>query len=638
MVFQYLTEENLGSEYEDAKEYTELLTKPFPEFDRIANNMPSDQRDERYSDVTDGTTAALIRKIGKRVVQQIPTGRITSDNDDDWLPIVAEFVFLHKILPYANMDYDFIQKCWQIIENGAKYGGAPTYVPFINHDGYFCTDLSLPFWGDVFHPRGYRSAYSAPFLFIRDWWQERDFDDQIAQEKRAKRNAKRRGEEYESTWDIEGLKMAKKAMTKKEEHEQSVSERERNTNPEGVEVVTAFQVGVKSTFYTFCPSTDASDEHDPDDVTILRRKINKDPRGKMPLPWFYFDTDGSNPLGRSLIDLIGPLQNLIDDDMAMYQWNRALSLAPPVVSYGISNKKVVYAPNAVITANKPDAKLDPLNIDTSAITNYPSLYGLQKSQLLNLAASPDGSISSEVGNPGFSKTHAGVEQIQQNISIDDNYVRKNFEAWFENWAETAINVFFAERTGKDVLQLDKKTVGELQKLADKGKFDMRKINDRNEILIDYDTETPALKFRVDASTSKMKDDVTQSEVLSGLIDRVDKSQILSKVIPEENIIATWNSIVSNSGAEDPEDLKVDMDQWREMKAKEEAALNAAGAAGDMAGGATMPELSPEDEQIITLFKQQGVPDEIINQALQMLDNGHPADAVLSAVAGVMANA
>jgi len=632
VAFSYLNEDNLSDKYSDSKKYTELLTAPFQEFERISANRPSDQRDPRYSDVTDGTTASITRKVGKRVVQQIPTGKVEADDDDNnWLPIVAGFIFLNKILPYANHEYDFIQKCWQIIERGAQFGGVPTYVPFLNHDGEYSPDLTLPYWADVFIPRGYKSATAAPYLFLRTWLQEDDIDSLIDQEKRMRKQARRRDERYESTWDLDGLKAIKKSCSSKKSNEQQPHERDRGTNSEGIEAVTGFQVGVGATFYTFCPTT--GDDKSDKDFTIIRRKQNKDPRGKIPMPWFIYDTDGFNPLGRGIVELIGPLQNLIDDDMSMYQWNRALMLAPPIAAYGASKKKIVYAPNAVISMNRDD-KIEPLDVSTTAIEKYPDLYGLQKSQLLNLTNSPDTSISAEVGNPGFGKTPQALQQQQAAISVDDNYVRKNFEAWFENWAETAINLYFAERTGKEELQLDNDTADELRRLAEKGKFDLSQLSDDNRVIIDYDTATPALKFRVDASTSKMKDDVTQGEILTQLLQTLEANPILIQLVPQDKVLSAWNRIVTSSGVENPEELTVDIKELKEQQ--EAAAIQQQEMASAQQQGAQEP--ASEEEQIAQYLQSMGVPDEQINEALQMAEAGYSADDILTAIQGVMANA
>lgn len=641
MAFSYLTEDNLYSKYEDADDFTGSLTKPFPEFERIAGNKPNKKAAAKYSDVTDGTTASIVRKLGKRIVQQLPTGGVESDDKSSWLPIVAEFIYTNKILPYAVLDYDLIQKCWQAIERGATYGSQLIYTPFVSHDGEFTSDMSLPYWADVKIPKGSKSGSAMPYIFLRTWWQEDDFDSVIDREERLAKQAKERGEKYQSTWDIKNLKKAKKEKTVKNTDEQDTSERDRNLNPQGTEVVTGFQIGSGAIFYTFVPSS----EGDKEDVLIIRRKKNKDPRGKMPLDWYYNDTDGFNPLGRSIIDLIGPLQNLIDSDMQMYQWNRALMLNPPMLARGISKRKIVYAPGAIIDAgNEPNADVSPLKVDTSAVVNYPDLYGLQKSQILNLTSSPDTSISADVGNPGFGKTPTALNMQQQNISVDDNYVRKNFEAMWENWSETAINVYFAERTGKEDLQLDDATAQKLRKLAEDGKFDLANLSDENIITIDYDTATPVLKFRVDASTSKMKEDAAQSDILKQILDDVSSNPLLAQLVPQDKVLAVYNRLVTGSAVENPEELTINIDEFKKMQEQQmqqQAMAQTAQQQMQPVPAEQPAELPSEqsddmDAQIADRLRSMGVPDETIGQALDMLDRGYSPDEVIEAVLGVYA--
>ena len=651
MIFSYLHPSNLADKYNAAKDYTENLTDPFPELERIARNRPKDNLPKEYPKTTDGTTASIVRKTGKRVVQQLPTGKITSDDEHSWLNVIAEFVYTNKILPYANEEYDLIQKCWQLIERGLTYGSSAIFTPFLNHDGHFSSDMTLPYWGDIFLPKGAKSGYAAKYLFVRSWWQKEDFEALIDQEKKLQKQAKERGEEYEATWDIDALEEIKAKTTRKDEKATTASENELGVNPDGIEVVVAYQDGVGGKFYTFHPSESKNGETD---VTILRTKINKDPRGKKPIDWFYADIDGSNPLGRSIVDLIKGLQNLIDADMQMYQYNRALMLAPPTVIYGnVPSKNVVYKPNAIIKVKDPQGKIDNLSVDSTAISNYPELYGLQKSQLLNLVSSPDTSISAEVGNPGFSKTSTGVKQQQANVSIDDNFLRKMFEAAWENWSETAINLYFAERTGKEVLQLDKRTADSLRKLASEGKFDEGALNEKDEIIIDYDEATPALKFRVDASTSMIKTDSEQGEILTNLLQGIDGSPTLGAILQQypEKGLEMWNKLIETAGLEDAEELKFDIEEFKQQQqlmqeqqvAEEQAMMAQQAMPQEPIEGEVIPaEMpmeqpveNPEGEMLGQIFEaliDQGAPEDIAVEAVGLAAEGVPMEEVLARVA------
>jgi len=437
------------------------------------------------------------------------------------------------------------------------FGSCPTYVPFVNHYGYFCTDLTLPYWGDVFLQPGKLSDADSNYLFLRSWWQTKDIEALIDSQSKL-------GKDVEKTWDVEALRAVKEIATTKDEKAKTPAEKEKNINTEGgVELITGFQRGVGAKFYTFHVQSTGTGSDKKHVGTIVRTKSNKDPRGELPISFAYGDTDGSNPLGRSVVELVGGMQNLMDAETQMYQYNRALQLNPPVHIFGINVNKFKYAPNTVVKSTNPDAFVKPVEIDTTALTNFPANYQLMQSQLLTLLASPNSNISAEVGNITQSKTPQGVEQNKANLNIDDNHYRKQFETWFERWSETAINLYFAERTGVEELQLDKKTAQELTKLAQEGKFNPELLSDDNKIRIDYDSATPALKFEVDASTSKMQDEAEQLQALTLMEEFLRKSPILQKIVPPSKQVELWNAFVRNTKIEDPEKLALDEKEIQE---------------------------------------------------------------------------
>ena len=445
---QFLTEKNFWHKYHKAVDWTRQWTEPFDEFVRIARNETEPGTPQEYARVSDGTTASLIRKTPKRIIQQLPTGVVTSDNDDDWLPIVAEFILLNKIIPYANSDYDLIQKFWSTVENGLVVGGQAVYTPFLKRGREFTADASLVYWGDIFFQPGKKSFYDCDYFFMRSWWQPETIDQILAADKKIEAEAKKNGGEYTSTWDAKALQEVKKNITSKDAEARTRAEERLGIDSSGIEVVMGFQKGVGAIFYTGCPANEG------EDGTIVRRKKNKDPRGLPPVDYFYSDVDGSNPFGRSVVEIVGGMQNMIDADMRAYKFNRALGLAPPVLVYGnVDTTQAIYEANALVDmGDDPKNRIEPLSVDTSAIANYPNIYALNKTQLYALFNSGgDTTVSAEVGNPGFGKTPTALKQQKELMSADDNYIRKNFESFFENWAETAINVYFAEREGVEEL-------------------------------------------------------------------------------------------------------------------------------------------------------------------------------------------
>lgn len=550
--YQYLTPDNVVEVFKTSRQYTEALTIGFHEFERIARNKPHPSIPKELPKTTDGTTASIIRKTPHRIIQQLPTGNVKSD-DEDWLSIVAQFIYTHKIIPYANEDYALLQKCWSVVERFLTFGYCGTYAPFIEHGGNFTTDLRLPYWGDIFLQPGKLSDTNSNYIFVRSWWQTKDIDALIAAQGKLSKKT-------EKTWNVDVLNQIKEFVTTKETSAQTPVEREKNINTKGgVELITGFQRGVQSKFITFHVASGL----------VARTKVNKDPRGEMPVSFAYGDIDGSNPFGRSIIELVGSLQNLMDGEMQMYQFNRAMQLGPPLIKKGSWNKnKAKLSPNVVIDlGSDPLASLEALNIDSTAITQFPNNYGLMKSQLLNLLASPDTSVGSEVGNPGFSKTPQGVQANVANLSVDDNYVRQQFETWFERWSETAINVYFAERTGIEELQLDDDTADALRDLDN---FDETLLSDDNVIRLNYDTATKALKFTVNTNSSQMKNDPAQQQIASNLLDLVMKYPMLNKAWGGPiDVDELSRKIVNASAISDPE--LVAPEPTKEQKAAKAAA-------------------------------------------------------------------
>lgn len=531
--FQYLTKDNVIEVYKTSKQYTEGLTDQFFEYERIARNKPHGSIPKEYPKTTDGTTASIIRKTPHRIIQQLPTGRVVSDTPD-WLSVIASFIYTHKIIPQANEGYALLQKCWLVVEKFLTFGFCPTYAPFVEHGGYFCTDLRLPYWGDIFVQPGKLSDVDSNYMFMRSWWQTKDIEALIDTQSKIK--------QADRTWDVGVLEQIKTMEQTKDEKSKTPAEREKNINTKGgIELITGLQRGIGAKFYTFHVSSGL----------VARTKVNKDPRGELPVSFAYGDIDGSNPFGRGIVDLVGSLQNLMDGEMQMYQYNRALQLNPPLIKRGnFSKNKIKFAPNIIIdVGSEPNATVEPLTIDTTALVNFPQNYGLMKSQMLNLLASPDTSISSDVGNPGFSKTPQGVLASQSNLSVDDNYVRKQFETWFERWSETAINLYFAEREGVEVLQLNDETIEELQNLDG---FDPNQISPDGKIKINYSSATPMLKFRVNAASSKESNDPAQVGIATNLLETVMKFPMLNKNFGGRiDVDELAEKIVMASGIADP---------------------------------------------------------------------------------------
>lgn len=595
---QFLTKENLWKKYQAARDWTKKWSEDFEEYDRIARNEAPDNVPEQYARVSDGTAAALVRKTPKRVIQQLPTGVVTTDDEDDPMAIVAEFILLHKILPDAKGGHDLIQKFWSTIENGLTFGGQAVYTPFVWNGSEFTADAKLIYYGDIFFQPGKTSFYDCDYFFIRSWWQPETIDQIIKKENALHEKAQAEGTRYVSSWDVKALKELKDHVTTKDQEGTTESEQRAGVSTEGIEIVTGFQKGKGATFLMGNPSS----------KKIVRRKKNRDPRGLPPVNYFYADVDNSNPFGRSIMSLIGGIQNMIDANMRAYMFNRALSLAPPIMARGnVDTSQAIYEPNSIIDlSSDPNASLAPLDVKTSAIQGYAAIYSLNKTQMLNIFNSGgDTSVSSDVGNPGFGKTPTALKQQKQILDAEDNYLRKNFESFFEDWAETAINVYFAEREGKEELQLDQKTADKLRDLVRQDKLPEGYVSEDNKVTIDYSKESQTLHFRVDASTSKLNGQAEQLEALQLILDFIS-SPVVTQTIPQEKIVLLYNSIVNNSGVLEPEKLKIDPKTLEEITDSTE---------------------TNDPQAVAQALLQQGWPAALVNWAIRNIMDGKDPNEV-----------
>lgn len=543
MAYEYLKEEDLKDTYDAHVAHMSPLHQPFDEFERIARNRPHPGIAKGLPRVTDGTLAALIQEQPKRIIQQIPTGKVKAD--DEWLEIVAGWIFENEILPNSNTVAALIQKCWALTSKTLTYGAQPVFVQFVNRGDYFGTDFTLPYIKDVLLEPGKLSDKDSNCILLKAWYRPSDIEIIIDKEKYLAKRAAARGEKYESTWDIEVLQSAidKHIEKEKQQESQTPNERDKNTKNSVIEMVHAFQRGVGQMFYSFFPDLPPSEN-------VCRRKKNKDPRGQIPIHFMYANVDLSNPLGRGSVELSGGMQNLLDSEVQAYQYMRALLMNPPLIIKGnIRSSVIKYAPAAHIRlGTDPGADVKPLDLSTSSLEAFPSNYGLIKSQILNLNSSTDTSISSEVGNPGFSKTPAGIDAQQTKLGVSDNYTRKQFESVFEEIAETELNLYFAERHGIQELQVDEDTAAKLRKI------DPDTVSEDNRIRIDFDGETEKLKFQVDASTSSMKDDAAERDRLIELLDLAGKYPQFGELMGKDGISELVNRIVIKSGVEDPEKI------------------------------------------------------------------------------------
>lgn len=571
----------------------EDLRSPYDELERVKNNRPHPSIDPAYPKTTDGTTAAKVREVPRRAVQQLPYGKADVDGDEA-LSVLSDFMLHEEIIPNSCTQDEVLGKSWKAIEDSQTYGHADGMV-FYKADGdYFGTDFRVPYVKDVYLEAGKGSFSECNFVFIRSWYQKSDIQNIIDKENKLAKSAKARGEKYESPWDLKKLKELIKESKGSEKSSEVKTDSEKNMNmrTQGFEIIHGMQKGKGATFYGYSTSKG---------IGICKRQKNPDPRGKMPIHRMYFEADLSNPEGRGIVELVAPLQNYLDSSLQAYQYIRALMYAPPLIKRGTYNKtQIQYRPNAIIDlGSDPQARLEPLSINNPAITNFSQDFGLVKSQILNLFGSDDQSVSSTVGNPGFSKTDAGVNARQALIAINDNFIRKRYEQWIGEIFETELNLYFQLTQGDREFKLDEEW---LEKFADKQSEYFEVIEDT--LIVHFsEIQDLEIEFEVEATTSKAPDDNETKEKLLEGVKTLTETGLIQYVDPTE----LTKRLMIQIGVEDPEKLLVDPQQQMMEQ-------------GMTADG--MP-----DEQVLQNLMNAGYPPEMAQMGLQLEKQGYAPEQI-----------
>lgn len=567
-----LSPTNLFTAYSDANTYTGILNDPFPEFSRISRNKPYPNLAKKYPRVAEGSTAAYIQQKPRDLIQQTPTGDVTAPNGQEWLGLIAQWALDFEIIPNATEDYPVFEKAQNMLEQSLTVGFSVTTAPFYNHDGVWSPDMTMQYWGDVIVPAGYKSIKQMPYVFLRGWWPPERIDAILANPDMAKKGG----------WDVQALALAKEELSTKDYKAETPSEKSRGLPENYVEIITAFQKGVKAPIYTFTP----------DSKKILRTKANPDPRGHKNVQELYGLVDGTNPMGMSVLELVGAWQNLMDNDVQAYQYSRAYSVDPATLRRGQIGDGELH-PGASFTAQTDDDSIETIDISTQGLTEFPTTYEWQKGVLMNLLNAP---TSTENPEAPLGTTPKGLSLAASQISTDDLTFVNHVHQWFQEWAETALNIYFAERKGKQQLTLDDNTVEQLGELADEdpSKFNKKLLNG-NVLTFDFDQKLPVFRFKVDGGSSKIQDEAAQLQSLENLLKTITGDPELMQLAGAEKIAALYNKIVAISGVHDSADLLLDLDTIKQQT--EAAAQQQEEATQQAAEGAQAVQAKPPSGSI-----------------------------------------
>lgn len=526
----FLDRKDLKPLYQQSKMEAHLWREDYPNYERLAENGLMEGLDVNLPEVNDGSLSAALFKLPKRIVSSELSGTVKAlDRDEAWMTELANIVWEKDIIPNANTQAPFIRKWKDAVRKAAIYGSVPLITLFVDNGGKRHADFIVAQPQDVTLLPGKVSDYDSKVKFWDIYLDKTDFESLIEQAKEEQKQAKENKEDGYNKWDIPAMEEILKNDQQQERSSQDTPRQEldKDVRPKGFKFCVAVQEGVDAPFYMYHSSTDKA----------IREWSNPDPTGDTIIHFLYCYQDFINPYGIGIVKLAGGTQNVLDYMRQADVLATQLGLEPPLDIQGDADSvdldSLVYANRAMwFTGN---AKVVPVQIGNDIYSQLPNRISMYKTSLNQLIPTGDTSISTDAGDPQYSKTPAGVKFQAAALSIDDEDFKDNLYITYAAVAKSMINTHFANMEGSDLLKLSDDERDRLMKAGmefpqgEDGTYS-------NELEIVWDTARATFDFEVDPETDKAQDDADKLEGLMKVAELVSNPQTLQFLASGQPII------------------------------------------------------------------------------------------------------
>lgn len=626
----FYEQDELKSLYEEASKEAYEWRKNYSEYERLADNGLLDDLDPNLPEVNDGSLAAALYKLPKRVVDENMTGRAKAlDVDDEWITELANIYLENKIIPNANAQAPFMRKWKDAVRKAAIYGGQPIISLLMDKDGVTTADFILPYAQDVKLEPGKVSDYDSDIVFWDIYYTKKQVKDLIEQ---AKAETKENPTDGYNKWDIKALEQILEGDHKEDRpaNESHEGKEDKSVTKGGIKFCIAFQRGVKAPFYMYHTGTDST----------VREWENPDPTGDIPVKYLYCYQDMQNPYGIGIVKLAGGTQNVLDYMRQADVLATQLGLRPPKKIMGnedeVDEDSMIYAQEANWYLG--NAQVETVEMANGVYNQLPTRMQMYQASLNKLIPMGDTSVSAAAGDPMQSRTPAGVKFQATNLSIDDDDFKENLNITYEAVVKNLINLTFANMQGVDLMKLSDDEVERLQNAGLEFPVDEQG-NPSNELEIIWDEARATFDFEVDAEDSKADDEEKRLDGLLKVLElratdpmleqfllqsgwRLDTGELLATIIQ----LTTDNDKVLQKIA--PEELEAMQQPGIEGMPEE--------IPQEMPQG--MPQEAPQQvtpEQAATnieaVMQEYGIDQETAAEALMMEEQGEDPDAIAEAI-------
>lgn len=631
----FFNKDELKELYETAKTESYEWRRNYQEYERLADNGMLEDLDEVLPEVNDGSLAAALFKLPKRVVDPNMSGRFRAlDADDAWITELANIYWEEKVLPNANAEAPFERKLKDIVRKGAIYGGQPVITLLMDKgNDETLADFIVPYAQDVRLEPGKKSDLDSDIVFWDVYYTKKQVETLL---ETAKEETKDKDSDNYNKWDIDALKAIVESNQDGEERDQNEEhddKSDRSVEKGGVKFCIAFQRGVDAPFYMYHHATNKT----------VREWSNPDPTGDIPVKYFYCYQDFNNPYGIGIVRLAGGTQNTLD---IMRQYDvlaTQIGIRPPRLIQGnedeVDEDSMIYAPeqNWYIGG----ANVTPFEMANGIYNQLPTRMGMYKTSLNQLIPTGDTSIGAASGDPNYSKTPAGVKFQAANLSVDDEDFKDSLNSFFEMVAKNMINITFANMQGTDLLKLSDENREKLDKAGIEFPLD-EEGNPSNELEIIWDEARATFDFKLDAEDSKAKDEekrldgmlkvlelaqsygdpamlemelaqqgkrLNKGELIGAIIDlTTDNDKVLIDIDPEELAQQQTMQQPMQQGMQLPQLPQQPQQTQQQQTTPEQAQVNVQ---------AVMQELGVDQETAVEalMMEEEGVDPELIKEAI-----------------------
>lgn len=508
----FVAKKDLKDLYNQSKQEAHIWREDYPAYERLADNGLMEGLDANLPEVNDGSLAAALFKLPKRIISNNLSGTVKSiDRDEVWLSELANMQWEDEIIPYANSQAPFIRKWKDSVRKAAIYGSVPLITLFVEKDGRRHADFIVAQPQDVTLEPGKVSDYDSDVMFWDVYYTKTQLENMIEQAKEEQKEAKENKEEGYNKWNIPALE----AILKSDDLEERSSldtprqEVDKAIRPQGFKFCITVQRGVDAPFYMYHSATNKT----------VREWTNPDPTGDVPIHFLYCYQDFINPYGIGICKLAGGTQNVLDYMRQADVLATQLGLRPPIQIAGnaddVDIDSLVYAQDALWFTGQATVTREEMS--NQVYQQLPDRMSMYKTSLNQLIPVGDTSIQSGSGDPQYSKTPAGVKFQAASLSIDDEDFKDNVYVTYAAVAKSMINTQFANMEGADIMRLS----DEQREILMKGGLEFPEGEDgelASELEIKWDDVRAKFDFEVDPENDKAKDDADKLEGLKAVAE------------------------------------------------------------------------------------------------------------------------